>query len=520
MTNHLIKRGSRYSIRRKIPLDLQDHYGRKEIVRALGTSDPTDARARCRAESVKLDEQFEAVRAAMQTAAAIKTAQGSSAVTSEWTQEHEEYEREYAEWLETEGQPDPLDMQFAKHDEQVAREAKRRAKHQRQVSAYEEALRRIFATPNAPALPVSAAVVTPPKTTQRQISATVHLSNLVERWAKERSPERRTVDIANRVIGRFWEHCGRIPVAEITRAHVVQFKDKLLESGQTPTNTNKQLTILSTLLNYAANNLLASSNAAKGIKVEDRRNHKEARQPFDLPALRGIFSSAVYTQGERPGAGAGEASYWLPLLALLTGARLEELAQLRPEDVYEENYHADDDMERSCWVMRITDAGEGQAVKNVGSVRRFPIHPELIERGFVRYAQSQSGKPRIFDKLKVDTYGTEGGLFGKWFSKYLRGVCGVTDKRMVFHSFRHGFKDLCRHARIEDEVSDALSGHASGKVSRRYGATAYPLAPLVEAVAKIRIPGLALPPAPASKQADYAPGNKQATTDECGRGRD
>lgn len=45
---HLTKRGSRYSIRRKVPVDLQGHYGRSEIVKALGTSDRREAEQLCR----------------------------------------------------------------------------------------------------------------------------------------------------------------------------------------------------------------------------------------------------------------------------------------------------------------------------------------------------------------------------------------------------------------------------------------------------------------------------------------
>ena len=48
--------------------------------------------------------------------------------------------------------------------------------------------------------------------------------------------------------------------------------------------------------------------------------------PFELADLRVIFSTPVFTQGERPKGGKGEAAYWLPLLALFTGARLGELA--------------------------------------------------------------------------------------------------------------------------------------------------------------------------------------------------
>lgn len=65
MCSHLIKRGSRYSIRRKIPVDLQSHYGRTEIVKALGTSDRREAEQLCRIAGAKLDEEFASVRAAV-----------------------------------------------------------------------------------------------------------------------------------------------------------------------------------------------------------------------------------------------------------------------------------------------------------------------------------------------------------------------------------------------------------------------------------------------------------------------
>jgi hypothetical protein len=47
---HLTKRNSRYYIRRKIPAELQVHFGRKEVVKALGTADPAEARRVCHIE--------------------------------------------------------------------------------------------------------------------------------------------------------------------------------------------------------------------------------------------------------------------------------------------------------------------------------------------------------------------------------------------------------------------------------------------------------------------------------------
>ncbi|WP_025597982.1 site-specific integrase [Burkholderia sp. WSM2230] len=516
MTNHLLKRGSRYYIRRKIPLDLQAKYqGRKEIVKALGTSDPLEARKLVREESVRLDREFDRVRqesfSPVPPAEPVYDPERGGYVwplvpgydfdfaASKYvptpprrvlTAAEQKAVEAHEEWLAYEG-----------HDEIARLDLEDEAREER-IEEAKEALRRLWAeTGTVPTPPVAASspVVRLSQVRETALEMTSsspsagHLAALVGQWAKERTPDVRTTNAADLVVRRFYEHVGRIPVASISRAHVVAFKEKLLESGQTPVNTDKQLTMLRALLNFAVANLQATSNPAQGVRVGERKNARAARLPFDLPALQAIFSTPIYTKGERPEGGAGEAAYWLPLLGLFTGARIEELCQLRPEDIFEETYGTANGESHKCWVLRITDEGAGQGVKNATSIRRVPLHPELLARGFLDYVASQRGKFRVFDKLKPDSKGSESGNWSKWFSKQLRHVCRVENKKMVFHSFRHLFKDLCRNAGTHEDVSDALSGHSSGKVSRRYGGLSYPLAPLVDAVSRIRVPGLQLP---------------------------
>lgn len=335
-----------------------------------------------------------------------------------------------------------------------------------------------------------------PPTARPAAKAGYTLQEIADKWINERTPIKRTVGQARKVIGRYVEHMGDAKVEQITRRNVVEFKDKLLGSGQTPVNTNKQLMILGILLNFAVSNSIIEQNPAKGVKVEVRKNAKEARLPFDLPALTALFSSPIYSLGERPKGGAGEAGYWLPLLALFTGARIEELCQLHPNDVYQEAYRELDGVERSAWVLRITDEGPKQALKNPGSRRRIPIHAELIRLGFVEYARNAIGRERIFDKLIPDVVGDESGNWSKWFGGYLREKAGVTDKRIVFHSLRHTFKHEARAMEIAEDISDAITGHSGGKVSRNYGGTDYPLRPLVEAMNRFRITGFVPPQRP------------------------
>jgi len=293
-------------------------------------------------------------------------------------------------------------------------------------------------------------------------------------------------------VQRFREWIGNIPVNSITRLNVVHFKDKLIEQGQSPANTNKHLNYINTLLNYAKNNAVIENNPATGVSIKIAAKEKP-RTSFDTPALNAIFNSPVFSERRRPKAGCGEAAFWLPLLALFTGARLEELGQLHPSDVIQESYDDENQISSLAWVIKIKNSEEnGQALKNAGSNRRVPLHTELLDLGFLEFAlTAQTEKrTRLFNELSADKYGTETAQYSKWFGRYLRKVCKVEDKRMTFHSFRHTFKDLCRLEEIT--VGDALTGHVSGNVGDKYGGDLYPLRPLVNGIKKFRVPGLDL----------------------------
>jgi len=86
-------------------------------------------------------------------------------------------------------------------------------------------------------------------------------------------------------------------------------------------------------------------------------------------------------------------------------------------------------------------------VKTSSSRRLVPLHSDVIAAGFDRYVQNQrrSGHEWPFSDLEPDHDGRRGGNFGKFFARFLRQNqwCGITDRRLVFHSFRHTFKTLC-----------------------------------------------------------------------------
>lgn len=277
---------------------------------------------------------------------------------------------------------------------------------------------------------------------------------------------------------------------------MLAFKDKLLAEGQTVANTNMKLSRLRTLLGWAYQNDLAPSNVAEGISVKVADGGKMQRQPFSLSDLQAIFSSPVYANGDRPKGGRLEAAYWLPLLGLFTGARLEEIGQLRVSDVQLKEYPDQDGKMLSGWFLHITgatdDKGQANRIKNSASERLVPLHPELERLGFIAYVEKlPDQKGRVFPDLKPNIFGRLTAKWGEWFGPYMRNVCGITDKRKVFHSFRHTFKDYVRRARIAEGVQRQLMGHAGKDVADDYG-SGYDLHSLAEAMATYRVPGLVI----------------------------
>jgi len=358
------------------------------------------------------------------------------------------------------------------------------------------ALRAILTGEGALSIPPPTEPAKPDATTNTD--AEVSLDALVDRWAKERRREGKSLDTHRAIARRFTELVGLIPVQKITKRDALAFKDKLLEAGDTPANVNVKLTRLRTLLNFAYDNDLIASKPASGITVLDPDADRNKRRPFDRAALKAIFGSPVYTQDERPTQGRDEAAYWLPLLALYTGARMEELGQLRPGDVREEAYLDAADEERTAWVLSITEDDDGDLKpKNAGSERLVPVHADLVTLGFTRFAKAANaaGQARLFPALKANVYGRLTAKWGEWFSTYKRDVCGITDGRMVFHSFRHTFKDNARHSGMIEGVQRQIMGHAGKDVADDYG-SGYGLHPLVEGMKAYRVPGFTLPKPP------------------------
>jgi integrase len=208
--------------------------------------------------------------------------------------------------------------------------------------------------------------------------------------------------------------------------------------------------------------------------------------------LKAVFGGPVFTEGARPTGGKGAAAFWLPLLALFTGARRSELATLTVENVDTESFG-------TPVVTIIKDRNRGKRLKTQSSQRAVPLHKELLRLGFLELVSSvrkdQGANSWLFPEIAPDKLGALKG-WTKWFSRY---ICDrdVASPDKVFHSFRHGFKDALRAGKVGEDVIDALTGHSTkGSVSRSYGAKdmvrRFGIERLVEAISAAKFNGLDL----------------------------
>jgi integrase len=148
---------------------------------------------------------------------------------------------------------------------------------------------------------------------------------------------------------------------------------------------------------------------------------------------------------------------WVPLLGAYAGARLSEICQLRAEDIA---------LLSGIWCMKF--APEAGSLKTAGSKRVVPLHPTVIEAGFLQFVAKSAAGP-LFPSLPPAIFGTRGGNGTKIIGRWVRGL-GLTDARISpSHPRRHRFKRPGRRHGLMPDIVNARTGHHRKTVADSYG---------------------------------------------------
>lgn len=211
---------------------------------------------------------------------------------------------------------------------------------------------------------------------------------------------------------------------------------------------------LNVVFKWAVDNGKLPSNPAEAVKVAKGKSKRTRDSWFTLEercAILAQASAAVQNKSEPWQRFAGRR--WVPWLCSYSGARIGEMVQLRKQDVRRDD---------GQWVMRITP--EAGTVKT-GQMRDVPLHPHLIEMGFLEFVEMAPDGPLFM-------WSGEGREAWRTAKNRIREEVRkvVSDANVQpNHGWRHTFKTIGREAGIQDRVLDAITGHAPRTEGDKYG---------------------------------------------------
>lgn len=284
------------------------------------------------------------------------------------------------------------------------------------------------------------------------VSAVLKASTVIDGWTKERRPTAKTLYTYRRVLDAFMDHVGSEDLGSVTQKHVAGWKAKMLDEGlSAKTIAASKLGAVRAMFQWAVDNGHLAENPFTKVSISVKRKPGENRRGYTDEEAALVLRAAEKE--------ASAYRRWTPLLCAYTGARVAEIAQLRKQDVIER---------QGKWCLQLTP--EAGSLKNANSERVVPLHPKVVEAGFLAFVEKLKAGP-IFAEVPPDRFGSRGGNMTKLISRWVRDEVKITDTRVApSHAWRHRFKTLCRRYGVAADVGDALTGHSARTVGDAYGA--------------------------------------------------
>lgn len=493
-----------YWLRKAVPEDLRSLVSKREEKRSLKTRDPTEAKRLHLEALTQLEAQWANLRAGPQTLSERDAHELAASVHDHWLALHKDNPSDQAFWPVDLGDklfpPTPsiwaltgadlslttLDFEDLKRqeleawclrqaDEHLAFRGLRvdEAGHLRLAKAVAVAVQRASLTLaryargefnhlsiegvhplRSPGLPPASSAP----------ARRIGFDELVKAWAAEKRPSAKTAYEWQRVVRQFTTFLGHDDAARLTPDDLIAWKGALVESGsQAKTIRDAKLAPIRAILQWAVDNRRLASNPAERIVIDVKTKPSEARRSFtDVEAAIVLKAALAETDPVRR---------WVPWLCAYSGARVAEICQLRAEDIVQIDGY-------SC--LKIDP--EAGPLKTRSSERAVPLHPALIESGFLEFVATVKSGP-LFASLPPNRFGSRGGNGTKILGRWVRAL-GLTDARLApNHSWRHRLKTLGRRHGLAPDIVDAITGHGRKTVADTYGE--FPMEALYRELVKI-----------------------------------
>jgi integrase len=369
--------------------------------------------------------------------------------------------------VDEEGNPVPPEALAAE-----LREAERRMAIERQVVWF-EAYARAYGSPDA--------------RVDQRAPAGETINQASEAWLAEltrdktAAPRDTTLDGHRLRVRAFVDAVGDVPLTEVTRAKASDFLAGLKVKNRT---RNAYATTLKCVFECARRRgRFTGDNPFDGMKAKVAGS---SYQPFTVAELQTLFDKLP--RETKPKKHTPDTALpWVALIALYTGARLEEIAQLTTADVREETANG-----ARVWCIDIHNGGSNK-LKNGTSARLIPVHSELVRLGLLDYVKALKAGPLFPGLTRRASKGNKvGARVGELFRKRLVAL-GLKREGLCFHSFRHTVAGRLDAAGVPQSDAARILGHAVAGMSYGTYSQAGPgLKRVAAVVEEIKYEGLCL----------------------------
>lgn len=238
---------------------------------------------------------------------------------------------------------------------------------------------------------------------------------------------------------------GRRPVEAVTSTDLCRLTSSWILRGNQPTTILDKLRILRSLLTpYIPDITLDACFKMVRTNVQEPRTVRRAFFETELETVSHAILRNTKVRHE-------DKMLWI--LLVLTGARIEEVYQLRANDILQDAHG---------WTIRIADhrqTGCGDStLKNACSARHLPLKKGMHPEFDAWLHDKVSTGERLFPDGSENVYGNRSQAASKRLNRIIRSLF-PSDKRLVLHSTRSTANAMMVDAEVDRRMRHRVLGH-------------------------------------------------------------
>ncbi|HDI3205226.1 tyrosine-type recombinase/integrase [Vibrio cholerae] len=274
------------------------------------------------------------------------------------------------------------------------------------------------------------------------------------------------------------------PIDKLTRNDLLEVRTALIKRGLKTLTVNGYMQDIRAIFNNAeALGLIGKSPAVK-LNIKDRDiKEPKALTESEVIALIEYFKHGYFTEARRSKKTLEGMKYlkWVPQIAAITGARLNEILQLRKGDIRQSENGL-------CWYIDINDRGDN-VVKNKSSNRIVPLvngaygfDLELFLSEVVNTCNDDLDN--IF-RLKNSERTKNTSRIIHQINEYRKNRPNSVPENLTMHSLRHTMATLCLNKKMPESFAKEILGHTQSITYGLYGSAGVDVETMYEEMVKL-----------------------------------